>query len=83
MPIPPLTEFADTCVFGKQSPGPLHCDHLSVAPLLPKLRGHFAEFLGEGSLKGLGIFYPPTCVGLRYGHPLSSLRGFSRQCGIA
>ncbi len=52
-------------------------------PLLPKLRGHFAEFLSEGSLVRLGIFYPPTCVGLRYGHTCSSLRGFSRQCEIA
>ena len=34
--------FAETCVFGKQSLGPLHCGHLAVAPLLPKLRGYFA-----------------------------------------
>ncbi len=51
-------------------------------PLLPKLRGHFAEFLSESSLVRLGIFYPPTCVGLRYGHENGSLRGFSRQRGI-
>ncbi len=40
--------FAETCVFGKQSLGPFHCDpfqlplyrvHLIRAPLLPKLRG--------------------------------------------
>ena len=37
------------------------------APLLPKLRGHVAEFLNEGSSDRLGILYPPTCVGLRYG----------------
>ncbi len=37
------------------------------APLLPKLRGHFAEFLGQSSLERLGFFIPPTCVGLRYG----------------
>ncbi len=37
------------------------------APLLPKLRGHFAEFLDQSSLERLGIFYLPTCVGLRYG----------------
>ena len=36
-------------------------------PLLPKLRGHFAEFLQRRSLKRLGIFYLPTCVGLGYG----------------
>ena len=27
------------------------------APLLPKLRGHFAEFLNHGSLDRLGILY--------------------------
>ena len=42
-------DFAETCVFAKQLLGPLHCDHLSVAPLLPKLRGRFAEFLNKGS----------------------------------
>ena len=41
--------------------------HLTPAPLLPKLRGHFAEFLKLGSPDRLGMFYPPTCVGLRYG----------------
>ena len=35
-------------------------------PLLPKLRGHFAEFLRESSLAPLGILYLPTCVGLGY-----------------
>ena len=37
------------------------------APLLPKLRGHFAEFLNDGSLDHLGILYPPTCVGFGTG----------------
>ena len=50
---------AETCVFGKQSPGPIFCDSAALqrhapsrsrAPLLPKLRGNFAEFLNEGSL---------------------------------
>ena len=27
-------------------------------PLLPKLRGQFAEFLNAGSLEGLGTFIP-------------------------
>ena len=38
------------------------------APLLPKLRGYFAEFLNEGFLARLRILTPSTCVGLRYGH---------------
>ena len=37
------------------------------APLLPKLRGHFAEFLNKGSPVRLRILTSPTCVGLRYG----------------
>ena len=50
--------------------------HLMRAHLLPKLRCHFAEFLNQGSLKRLGILSLPTCVGLRYGHPTTSLEDF-------
>ncbi len=39
-----------------------------MAPLLPKLRGHFAEFLNNASPVGLRILSSSTCVGLRYGH---------------
>ena len=67
---------AETCVFGKQSMEPFHCGQLALAPLLPKLRGHFAEFLNEGSSDRLGILYLPTCVGLGYGHPVCSLEVF-------
>jgi hypothetical protein len=66
-PIRPLDVLAECCVCGKQSPGPFLCGHLAMAPLLPKLRGQFAEFLKHGSLARLSIFYPSTCVGLRYG----------------
>lgn len=63
-------DFAETCVFGKQSPGPGHCDPLcEEAPLLPKLRGYFAEFLRESCLAPLGILYLPTCVGFGYRYP--------------
>jgi hypothetical protein len=34
--------FAETCGLVKQSAEPFHCDHLAVAPLLPKLRGYIA-----------------------------------------
>ena len=47
--------------------------YLIGAPLLPKLRGYFAEFLNERSLAHLGILSLSTCVGLRYGHPSDSL----------
>jgi len=53
--------------------------HLLEAPLLPKLRGYFAEFLLQDSLEHLRILTPPTCVGLRYGRPADSRRGVSRQ----
>ena len=48
------------------------------APLLPKLRGHFAEFLNNASPAGLRILSSSTCVGLRYGFPQNN-SGFSRQ----
>ena len=46
------------------------------APLLPKLRGHFAEFLNKGSPVRLRILSSPTCVGLRYGHLWNTLAPF-------
>ena len=60
--------FAETYVFGKQSVEPLFCSLLASllcregtkAPLLPKVRGHFAEFLNRGSLDHLGISSLPT-----------------------
>ena len=81
-------DFAETCVFGKQSLGPFLCGllglgparglHPTEAPLLPKLRGHFAEFLNEGSSDRLGILYLHTCVG--FGTGTSNLpRRFSRR----
>ena len=53
----------------------------SLAPLLPKLRGHFAEFLNNTSPVGLWIFSSSTCVGLRYGYEYRN-RSFSWQCGF-
>jgi hypothetical protein len=78
-------DFAESCVFSKQSPGPFHCDRQTLrgrtptrptAHLLPKLRCEFAEFLHKGSLKRLGILSPSTCVGLRYGRLGPSLEVF-------
>ena len=60
-------DLAETCVFDKQLPGPIHCGSISRAPLLPKLRGQFAEFLNNSSPVGLRVLLLPTCVGLRYG----------------
>ena len=52
------------------------------APLLPKLRGHFAEFLNNTSPAGLRILSSSTCVGLRYGYCTNN-SGFSRQLAHA
>jgi hypothetical protein len=51
--------------------------HPTGVPLLPKLRGHFAEFLNEGFLTRLRRSSVSTCVGFGYGHPHTSLEGFS------
>ena len=71
-------DLAETCVFAKQSPGPILCDSLSRAPLLPKLRGQLAEFLNNPSPVGLRILSSSTCVGLRYGR-LINTHSFSRH----
>ena len=49
-----------------------------MAPLLPKLRGHFAEFLDNASSAGLRILSSSTCVGLRYEYSKNN-SGFSRR----
>ena len=57
--------------------------HLIGALLIPKLRSQFAEFLNQSSPKRLRILSSPTCVGLRYGHPSSSLEAFLGSMGSA
>jgi hypothetical protein len=91
VPIRRVLLFAGTCVFTKQSLGPILCGllrlraarapHLQEAPLLPKLRGHVAEFLLQDSLEHLRLLASPTCVGLRYGQSADSrTRLFSAAC---
>ena len=55
--------------------------HPTGAPLIPKLRGDFAEFLNEGYLDHLSILYLPTCVGFGTGTRFLP-RGFSRRHGV-
>ena len=77
---------ADTCVFAKQSLGTILCGqplllHILLAPLIPKLRGNFAEFLLRESLEHLRLLASPTCVGLRYGQqPSWSAKLFLAAC---
>ena len=75
-------DLAETCVFAKQSPGPILCGSVSRAPLIPKLRGQLAEFLNNPSPVGLRIFFLSTCVGLRYGLHLLFTQLFSPQSTI-
>ena len=55
-------ELAESCVFNKQLPEPLCCDLLAKVPLIPKLRGQFAEFLNHRSPERLRLLASPTCV---------------------
>ena len=52
-----------------------------MVPLLPKLRGYFAEFLNHSSPEHLGILYLTTCVGLGYGPTRPSLEAFLDSIG--
>ena len=61
---------------------PILCGPPKWAPLFPKLRGHFAEFLNNASPVGLRILSSSTCVGLRYGL-LMHYSGFSRHTDSA
>ena len=57
---------------------PILCGPPAWAPLLPKLRCHFAEFLNNASPAGLRILSSSNCVGLRYGYCINN-SGFSRR----
>jgi hypothetical protein len=53
-----ILETMETCVFGKQSSGPGHCDLLGEeVPLLLKLQSYFAEFLRESFSHRRFIFW--------------------------
>ena len=54
-----------------------------MVPLLPKLRGHFAEFLNHSSPERLSILYLTTCVGFRYGPCTHSLEAFLDSTGTS
>ena len=73
-------EFAESCVFGKQSPELSRCAPRGKVP-----RGEvfsrsydrfFAKFLKHGYPVRLGILYQSTGVRLRYGYVLFSLVAF-------
>ena len=78
-------DFAEPCVFDKQSLPPGLCHPKTLAclgvTLLPKLRVQFAEFLQRSSLNAL-IFSINLPVSV-YGTVTTLLdRSFSSQCGI-
>jgi hypothetical protein len=80
---------AETCVFGKQSLEPVSCGPLTRsareqatrAPLLPKVRGQFAEFLDRGSLVHLGRVLPAYQCRFAVRAELHLGRGFSWRLG--
>ena len=76
--IRPVHLFAECCVFVKQSHGPFRCasGHCPGGPLLPKLRGHVAEFLNEVSPARLGIFVPSHLCRFWYGRHVGGARLF-------
>ena len=82
-----LCGLAHTCVFAKQSLGPILCDPSKRpargwlperASLLPKLRDHYAEFLDPVSLVHLRLLALPTCVG--FGTDVCSIPSRSFSC---
>src|SRR5207244_8651776 len=83
---------AETCVFVKQSVGPVHCasrprpgakpGYSQEDPFSRSYGASLPSSLTEVLPITLGRSPPPTCVGLRYGHQLPSLRGFSCQSGL-
>ena len=68
------------CIRSKRMAGP------PKAPLIPKLRGQFAEFLRQRSLERLRIFFSPTCVSFSTGgrfQPIEAFLGYvSKDFGI-
>ncbi len=69
--------FAESCVFSKQSLEPIYCGLIAEAPLIPKLRGQFAEFLNQSSPERLRLLASPTCVSFSTVGDASTLIGFS------
>ena len=61
--------------YGRQGPTP------SRAPLLPKLRGQFAEFLNHSYLDRLSVLHSPTCVGFGTGTYMTRLEAFPGSMG--
>ena len=69
-------DLAQSCVFGKQLLGPLHCGSFYGALLLANLRSNFAEFLNNSYLAHLRILSLTTCVRSRYGPIVLKLAAF-------
>ena len=79
---------AETCVFDKQSPEPLHCAPQKLRQQVASLRGYPFSQSYRAKLSNsltrvlsytLGRLPLPTSVGLRYGRQKFLQRGFSRR----
>ncbi len=79
-------DFAETCVFGKQSVEPVPCDHPGASnreglhtkwrPFFRRYGANLPSSFAEGLPFTSGPSSQPTCVGLRYGHQKISLAAF-------
>ena len=79
-------DFAETCVFGKQSVEPVPCDHPGASsreglhtkwcPFFRRYGANLPSSFAEGLPFTSGHSSQPTCVGLRYGHQKFSLAAF-------
>ena len=80
-------EFAESCVFGKQSPGPVHCGSPELitpeSTPSPEVTGLTCRVPWRGFARAPWCSYtrPPVSVS-GTGTPPSSLRGFSRPPGF-
>ena len=61
-------DFAETCVFSKQSQLSFSCDPLARAPLIANLRGQFAEFLHVGFSRAPEAIRLALLCQIWYGH---------------
>ena len=70
-------DFAETCVFSKQSQLSFSCDLLAEAPLIANLRGQFAEFLHVGFSRAPEAIRLAFLCQFRYGHCSAPAKFFS------
>ncbi len=69
-------DFAETCVFSKQSQLSFSCGLLAEAPLIANLRGQFAEFLHVGFSRAPEAIRLALLCQIWYGHRFAPAKFF-------